>query len=354
MIGGQQYFELRQTKEVRKIREFFDLRSSRFEGTKFNSPGMRGLETTGVALRECLLPGGTLIPSWGVSVPRGCFIEVKLAVRIDRQWSSWFSIARWACENPGDAPRTSYGNQHNWFGAIETDTYRNTTGKPVTHWRARVELHGDNERLKLNWMTLQAADRPVLVQESEPLFPSIRPLPVPVESQYAYEGGHEWCAALCAVGVLRYFDPNLGLRDPVGHAVRHLFDERYEGTGNWSFIAAYLSARLEHLGKRAYVRNFSSLIDVEFRLSRGFPVIASLAWDNTSPDPALHLPGGIAKTDGHLLVITGIEHDQVVVMDPATTRADHSDVARAYPREHFERRWLDASNGAAIVTASLP
>jgi hypothetical protein len=71
-------------------------------------------------------------------------------------------------------------------------------------------------------------------------------------------------------------------------------------------------------------------------LGRGLPIVASIRYaageltDAPMPD-----------TTGHLVVITGMEGDAVLVNDPAAPTV--SEVPRRYPRDEMTRAWLERS-----------
>jgi hypothetical protein len=125
----------------------------------------------------------------------------------------------------------------------------------------------------------------------------------------------------------------------VDHAARMTYDHGYDGTGNWSFNAAY-AARL--VG-RADVERLPDLRAVERLVADGVPVVISIAFASGQ------LTGApISASDGHLLVVVGFTADgDVVVNDPAADSP--AGVRRTYDRAQLERAWLSASTGTAYV-----
>jgi len=98
-------------------------------------------------------------------------------------------------------------------------------------------------------------------------------------------------------------------------------------------------------GVIAAVECFTDLDAVAPILERGLPIIVSIRF------AAGALPGSpLASTDGHLVVVTGIDRDTVYVNDPAAR--DASTVPRQYPRAAFAAAWL-AQRGVAYVVAPL-
>ena len=110
-----------------------------------------------------------------------------------------------------------------------------------------------------------------------------------------------------------------GVDDAVVPSVaRGVFDTAYGGTGNWSFSTAYAGAR----GLRAAVAYLRGLDHVAAFVEAGLPVAISIGWEQGE------LPGApLERSDGHLLVVRGVDATHVAVNDPA-----HPRVATRYPR----------------------
>jgi hypothetical protein len=312
--------------------------------------GYREVKWTGPRdLSSPLLPGGTINVSWGGSAPARSFLDIDVAARIRGKWSGWFELARWTSEMTETVRRISHGKQTGPFGQINVDTYENTTDYPVNAWQVRVKCYGS---AKLDWLTVQGANPQTWRLASHSRTTRRIKLGVPVRSQYEFRGGEAWCGAVSALGILEYF--GVAPRRRIADVVSGVYDETYDGTGNWSFLAAYLSTHLRGVGKRAFIQNVASMRDVELYLLDGNPVIASLAWDNTSPDARMHLGNGIPKTDGHLMVVDGVHGAWVLVQDPATV-GSHAmrNVSRRYLRDQFECRLSESSNGTIIAISDL-
>lgn len=331
--------------------EFYDLVAGRELDRDASVKGVVTYDSGPRLLSATLQPGGNINVSWGARACPGAYVDIQLSVEANKQWSPWFTVGRWTEEtNVRRLKRTSFSDQSAVFGKMDVDTYRNP-GTYVTGWRIRANCYGPSE---LFWMTVQVADRKRFLHGSLPLTGAPTHLDVPVISQYSIRGGKVHCGPASAHGILSGY----GVASDAGVAgarevIRGTVDRDYLG-GNWAFMAAYMSAKLRSIGKRAFIQNVSSLRDIEMYLQDGYPVIASLAWDNTSRFTSDHLRGGIQKTDGHLLVVVGTKGSRVLVMDPATTRRDRSDVARSYLRKAFERQLINSSNGTIIAVSELP
>lgn len=80
-------------------------------------------------------------------------------------------------------------------------------------------------------------------------------------------------------------------------------------------------------------------------IERGLPIVASIRF------AAGALPGAaLDSTDGHLVVVTGLDRDYVYINDPAAK--DASAVPRECPRAAFAEAWL-AQRGAAYIVSPV-
>ncbi|MDB5027045.1 MAG: peptidase, partial [Candidatus Eremiobacteraeota bacterium] len=110
----------------------------------------------------------------------------------------------------------------------------------------------------------------------------------------------------------------------------------YGGTGNWAFSAAFAGARGLR-GAVAYVRGIDHVASF---VEAGLPVAISVGWR------AGELPGApIEHSDGHLLVVRGVDRSYVAVNDPA-----HPWVATRYPRAALDLAFR-AHGGVAYLIA---
>jgi hypothetical protein len=143
-----------------------------------------------------------------------------------------------------------------------------------------------------------------------------RELDVPRLSQYlsAHPNERGWCSAAALAMLLRYH----GVAADVPAVANGTFDSAYGGTGNWAFNAAYAGAR----GLRGAVAYLRGIDHVAAFVDAGLPVAISITWNPGE------LPGApLERSDGHLLVVRGVDRAHVAVNDPA-----HPAVATRYPR----------------------
>ncbi len=158
-------------------------------------------------------------------------------------------------------------------------------------------------------------------------------LDVPKLSQYvpALPDERGWCSAAALAMLLRYHGVDAGV-ETVAHAV---YDASYQGTGNWAFNAAYAGVR----GLRGVVAYLRGLDHVAAFVDAGLPVAISVAWNPGE------LPGApLEHSDGHLLVVRGVEPGHVLVNDPA-----HPSVATRYPRTALDLIFREHGGVAYLV-----
>jgi hypothetical protein len=135
---------------------------------------------------------------------------------------------------------------------------------------------------------------------------STRMLEVPKLSQYQPNSPDErgWCSAASLAMLLRYH----GGDADVATVARAVHDASYGGTGNWAFNAAHAGAR----GLRGLVAYLRGIDHVAAFVDAGLPVAISVAWNQGE------LPGApLEHSDGHLIVVRGVEPEHVLVNDPA-------------------------------------
>jgi hypothetical protein len=162
-------------------------------------------------------------------------------------------------------------------------------------------------------------------------------LEVPRLSQYVRRHPDErgWCSAAALAMLLRFH----GRDADVASVAHEVFDSAYNGTGNWSFNVAYAGAR----GLRGMVAYLRGIDHVAAFVEAGFPVAISIGWRPGQ------LPGApLDASDGHLIVVRGIEPAHVLVNDPA-----HPAVAVRYPRPALDVVFRE-HGGVAYLVAPRP
>ena len=87
-------------------------------------------------------------------------------------------------------------------------------------------------------------------------------------------------------------------------------------------------------GIAGYLLRFPGWTAAAWCLARGLPIVASVRYAEGELTDA-----AIPATSGHLLVLTGLDGDDVIVNDPAA--ASRTEVRRRYRRRELTRVWLE-------------
>jgi uncharacterized protein YvpB len=145
------------------------------------------------------------------------------------------------------------------------------------------------------------------------------------------------CSPTCVAMVLAYH----GIDASLARVVRDCLHEPSGLFGVWPLgIRTATDA-----GLIGAVECFDSLDAAATILERGLPIVASVRF------AAGALPGAaLSATEGHLVVVTGMDADFVYINDPAAR--DASNVPRQCPRDAFAAAWL-TERGAAYVLRPL-
>ena len=158
-------------------------------------------------------------------------------------------------------------------------------------------------------------------------------LDVPALSQYvaAYPDQRGWCSATALAMLLRFH----GVTVDVPTVAQAVYDASYEGTGNWSFNAAYAGA----LGLRGVVAYLRGIEHAAAFIDAGLPIAISISWTSGQLSGA-----PLEHSDGHLLVVRGVDDEYVAVNDPA-----HPSVATRYPRAALDEVFAAAGGVAYLI-----
>jgi peptidase C39-like protein len=94
------------------------------------------------------------------------------------------------------------------------------------------------------------------------------------------------------------------------------------------------------------VEVFSHWTDALALLQQQIPLVCSIRFD---AGELAHAP--LTKTPGHLVLLCGVDGNEVLVKDPAA--ADHEDVERRYALEEFINAWLTRRGAAYVLAAQI-
>jgi uncharacterized protein YvpB len=281
-----------------------------------------------------------LVVSWNVESGPGVVVRVEAsAVTTNGEPTRFYRLADWTPDNLAE-PRRSPPEERDAYGRIDVDTLRLT--RPAKAARVRVTLEKTLPvTAKLTHVELAFRNRKAPF--SKTLVEALAPLDVPELSQADYPEQRGWCSPTSVAMVLGYWAEKLDrpeLAKDVPEVARGVFDRNYNGTGNWSFNAAYAGS---FPGMRATVVRLETLEDIRGWLARGVPVVLSGPYSLLANNPK-------ASSAGHVIVVVGFtKNGDVIVNDPWAVRARGQAVRRVYDREHVESAWARSGHTVYLI-----
>lgn len=277
-----------------------------------------------------------LILSWNVDVPANCGVWFEARVLDDRGWSPWLFMGAWGdVEAPGPLTTAWAG------GGVDIDVLRSATAVSMAQVRACAVRDDDSAEPVMvralhliTTSTSRLAARPP--RGDEPHGRAVW-LDVPFKTQRTRDPDltGRACSPTSVAMVLSF----RGLEYDLAEVAARVRDRRNDIFGNWplNVQGAY------SFGAPMHIRRFSAWSDVEDVLRSGRPIIASV---QVAKGELANSP--YEETDGHLLVITGIdEAGDIRVNDPAG--ADEVRGRLVYPRGVMTTAWLIRGKGTAYV-----
>ena len=267
-------------------------------------------------------PARHLVPSLALLTPRRYALRFEVSGCRGGAWTAWVATATLGDDVFAPFPTAADGL------TAEIDEIHATA--PVDAVRLRVRIGGAVDVVShAPWLiTLSASDGALAPQVEAPL--SAGPLAVPARTQLTEpESVRLRICSPTSVGMaMEYFGralPTMVIADAVFHAPT----DRY---GVWP---AAVRAAAAH-GVPGYLLRFPDWTAAAWCLDRGLPIVASVRF---SPGELTDAP--IPETTGHLVVITGLHGDDVLVNDPVAPSVES--VPRRYRRNEFSRIWLERS-----------
>jgi hypothetical protein len=294
------------------------------------------------------------IASWNAAAPPGTWLEIAMRARVapasaqgSGHWTGWYDLGVWAADD-GTLARHSVDGQKDADGDVAVDTLvLDPLGPGADAYQLSVRLFSAGgapaavPRAPLLALALSTTPHPPAT--FAPGNPALwgRELALPSCSQMVYQdGGEVWCSPTSTAMVLGFWAGDSGACEPgVRASVAGVYDWLYDGHGNWPFNTAYAA---DH-GLEAVVARFTSLAQAEDWIAAGVPVVATFAWNQGELDGAL-----FPWSDGHLAVIVGFDAQGNPIMHDPGAPTD-AEVRIVYPREQFERLWLQDSGGAVYL-----
>ncbi len=304
------------------------------------TPGEQASADSAVIVPEIAF--NEVLVSWNLDVPEGAgaCVLVRVGREAGGEWSPWLYVGDWG--TPPSVEKTMQSAQ----GKIDVDFFTSTqtfdrvqyrviaAGGPVRIARIGVCVSNTLGTAKIasNDRSVRPADRGAFT----------RRLSVPFNSQKTPDPtlSGRLCSPTSLSMVMAYY----GVDRPVGEVAAKVYDAPNDIYGGWprNVQAAYA------LGVPGYLTRFSQWAEVEHLIAQQRPVIASIYAKKGE------LPGApYDATEGHLIVITGFEGDEwVLVNDPAMSSA--SDGQIRLKRDDLARAWFINTGGTAYVLIGTP
>jgi hypothetical protein len=271
-------------------------------------------------------PSRHLLPSLALLSPSPCSMRFELSIERQARWSPWVAtVTLGAALFPPLAAS---------IDGVRGDIDEFHADPPADAVRLRARIRGGDEHVVSGspWLlTLSAWSGQVHLQEPMTAAGSrITPLRVPSRSQMQED--ERVRARICSPTSTAMVMDYLGRPVATSTLAEEMFHAATDRYGVWP---AAIRAAASH-GVAGYLLRFPDWDAALWCLEHGLPIVASLRYG------ARELTGApMAETTGHLVVITGVDHGDVLVNDPAA--ATPMDVPRRYRQDEFVRAWLGGS-----------
>lgn len=272
-------------------------------------------------------PARHLLPSFALLGPRAPSIRFELAARRAGAWSSWIATTTLGEHPFAPLPASVDGLR------ADIDEVHADPPLEAVRWRVRVGGPACEAVFEAPWLaTLSAWDGAV---DADRMSAGALTLAVPARTQMTEaEPIRMRICSPTSVGMAMEYLGEAAATTVLADEIFHAPTDRY---GVWP---AAVRAAAAH-GLPGYLLRFSDWEAVAWCLGHGLPIVASIRYE-----PGELTNAAIPSTTGHLIVITGLDGDAVLVNDPAAPTA--SEVARRYPRSDLTRVWLQRT-GVAYV-----
>jgi hypothetical protein len=283
-------------------------------------------------------PWDQLIVSWNADAPKSTSMEVWVRGGDLHSWTHWYCMGDWSAAGP-PAVRTSRKGQKDADGQVKTDTL--ILKHCVSCFQVRVVMSGP---VTLHFLGVSLTDSHAKPSPRAPNRQAWgRQLSVPAVSQLAVPGGEGWCSPASVSMVLAYWARQSGQphwQRNVAQCAAGVYDKARDGTGNWSFNAAFVGALP---GLKAYVTRLPDSRALEDWIAQGIPVILAVSVD-------LHSPADLPGPSGHLIVCTGqTAQGDLIVNDPWTHLKCGESVRRIIPRSRLAALWAKFEHTVYII-----
>ena len=269
-------------------------------------------------------PARHFVPAFALLSQQECSIRFELAVDVAGEWSPWVGAA--SIGSSTFTPIPSNGDTLH----CDIDVFTSRELATRVRYRVRVRTDGPTPVSSLHWLaTLSACDLATdgASRRREPGRAARRVIDVPALSQMEAPSSlrHRICSPTSVAMVLGRWDRPT---DPATLAAE-MFHAALDLYGVWPAAIRAAGRR----GVAGYLLRFPDWESAAWCLENGVPIVASVRYE------AGELSGAaIPATEGHVLVVTGYDGDDVLVNDPAAP--SRAEVPRRYRRDEILDVWL--------------
>jgi hypothetical protein len=268
-----------------------------------------------------------LVPAFSLLSPHECSFRFETSVYVAGEWTPWIAAVSIGPDTFPAIPARA--------GGIEAEIDLFASRDPVARVRLRLRARPASV-LTLPWLVTLSASDLVPGVPSPPRSTATTRLAVPPKSQMSEPAAirERICSPTSVAMVLEYWSR----RTEVGAIAAEVFHPGLDRYGVWP--AAILAAGRR--GVAGYLLRFPDWEAAAWCIEHGIPIIVSVRYE----EGELH-GAAIARTSGHLLVLTGRDGDHVLVNDPAAEPP--CEVVRRYRLEEFSRVWLERAGVGYVL-----
>jgi peptidase C39-like protein len=274
------------------------------------------------------------VPAFSALTEAPFSVRLELSARVDGAWSAWVGsvgLGPAAFVPLPDAPTL----------AVDVDVFRVPAPVEAVRLRARLRAPSPAAVLAAPWLLSLSASTGAAPGAAGSARATAPPrgrarLAVPALSQMQCEPAlaPRICSPTCVAMVLAFW----GRPVDAAALAAEMFHPGSDLYGVWP--AAVLAAGRH--GIAGYLLRFPDWPAAAWCLERGVPIVASIRY------AAGELTGAaVRETPGHLVVLTGLDGDDVLVNDPAAPTL--ATVARRYRVDELNTVWLERTGVGYVL-----
>jgi len=296
-------------------------------------------------------PFNEAIPSWNGWVGKDSGFRVWMnPLLVDRSPTSWFDAGTWGRVSDELTTRIIQLN----CGIYNIDTLQlSTLAQGVSIRFDLVRASPGVPSPKIYMFTLSYTNSTGNQQLARQFAPPRRPLSqsaklnVPFRSQVVARDA--WIGRICSPASITMALANFGIERDTQSMAGMLYDSPSDAFGVWHRSIQGASQE----GVRGYITRYRNWSDVADAISRGYVVCASIRFQaGEVDDPMLKVGRRKKGTEGHLILITGVNADGTVTVHDTASK-DYG-VNSVWRQEELAKAWFDKGGVAYVLTGPRP